>query len=54
MENRAKIIQFDQYRDRKIMTREELKNHEDKIKAAFDRIANNLKILEKYGIKKNN
>jgi hypothetical protein len=54
MENTAKIIQFSDYVGRKIPTREELKNNEDKIKAALDRIANNLKVLEKYGIKKNN
>jgi hypothetical protein len=46
----AKIIQFSDYVGRG----KELKNNEDKIKAALDRIANNLKVLEKYGIKKNN
>lgn len=50
----AKIIQFSDYVGKRVLTREEIKNHEDKIKAALDRIANNLKVLEKYGIKKNN
>lgn len=48
----AKIIQFSDYAGKRVLTREEIKNHEDKIKAAFDRIANNLKILEKYGLVK--
>lgn len=48
----AKIISLQDYKDKKIPTREEIKNHEDKIKAAFDRIANNLKVLEKYGLVK--
>jgi len=48
----AKIIQFSDYTGKRVPTREEIKNHEDKIKAAFDRIANNLKVLEKYGLTK--
>jgi len=48
----AKIISLQDYKDKKIPTREEIKNNEDKIKAAFDRIANNLKVLEKYGLVK--
>lgn len=48
----AKIISLQDYKDKKIPTQEEIKNNEDKIKAAFDRIANNLKVLEKYGLVK--
>lgn len=50
----AKIISLHDYKDKKIPTQEEIKNNEAKITAALERISNNLRILEKYGIKKNN
>lgn len=48
----AKIIQFSDYAGRRVLTQEEIKNHEDKIKAALDRLDNNLKVLRKYGLEK--
>lgn len=52
METKAKIIQFDQFVGTKMPTRQEIANNEKKIQEALDRLANNLKVLEKYGIKK--
>jgi hypothetical protein len=52
MSTEAKIIPIENYLGKRLLTREEIKNHEDKIKAALDRIANNLKVLEKYGLTK--
>jgi hypothetical protein len=52
METKAKIIPIENYLGKRVLTQEEIKNHEDKIKAAFDRLAYNMKLLEKYGLKK--
>jgi hypothetical protein len=52
MNTEAKIIPIEKYLGKRVPTKEELKNHEDKIKAALDRIAKNLKVLEKYGLTK--
>lgn len=52
MSTNAKIIPIEKYLDIRRATREEITNNEKKIQEALDRLANNLKVLEKYGIKK--
>ena len=52
MSTEAKIIPIENYLNRRLLTREEITNNEKKIQEALDRLANNLKVLEKYGIKK--
>lgn len=52
METKAKIIQFSEFVGTRMATRQEIANNEKKIQEALDRLANNLKVLEKYGLKK--
>jgi len=53
MSNEAKIIPIEKYLGIRRATREEIANNEKKIQEALDRLANNLKVLEKYGLTKN-
>jgi len=48
----AKIIQLSDYTGKRVPTREEITNNEKKIQEALDRLAYNMKLLEKYGLKK--
>jgi hypothetical protein len=52
MSTEAKIIPIENYLGKRVPTREEITNNEKKIQEALDRLANNLKVLEKYGLTK--